>query len=129
MKASLVVFCAVLAFCLAACPRPSPVPPTPDADSGGGDLLPDAGPIVDASDLDASGDPDADLLDAASYTCSNWCAHAAKLGCPAAKPTPKGASCAVVCSNATTGGAITWNLRCRIGAKTCAAADACEAGK
>lgn len=56
--------------------------------------------------------------------CTAWCLHAAALKCPAAKPTPKGATCAEVCTNAQSG--LKWDLKCRAAAKTCAAADACE---
>jgi hypothetical protein len=65
---------------------------------------------------------------AAPATCSAWCARATTLKCPAAKPTPGGASCVDVCTNANSGPA-KWNLKCRVAAKTCAAADACERGR
>lgn len=96
------MFIYALMCCACACP-PVPVPPpSPDPDAS-----------ID--------DPDA----AASSTCAAWCKHAAALHCDAAKPTRAGASCADVCVNVQTGPA-KLNLRCRIAAKTCAAADVCE---
>lgn len=95
------------------CPAKEPVPPIPDA-SDGGPLDTDAGAPVD---------------DAAPATCSAWCKHAADLKCPAAKDTPAGTHCVDVCGTVQAGGIVSWNLKCRIAAKTCAAADACEKGK
>jgi hypothetical protein len=45
--------------------------------------------------------------------------------CKAAQKTPAGASCVDVCNNVMSGPA-KFNLRCRLSAKTCGAADACE---
>ncbi len=60
-----------------------------------------------------------------SATCAGWCKHAAELKCAAAKPTDAGSSCEAVCANANSA-SLKWNLKCRVTAKTCAAADACE---
>lgn len=62
---------------------------------------------------------------AAPSTCALWCAHALGLGCPAGRKTPAGSPCVDVCNNVMSGPA-KFNLKCRIAAKTCAAADACE---
>lgn len=83
---------------LAGCPRREPVPPTPT-------------PVVDAG---------------SSATCSDWCVHAATLGCSASKPTPNGAPCERVCQNVQDSVVIRWNLTCRATAATCKAADECE---
>lgn len=99
-----------LAFALLAggCPK-DPVPPTPDAGE------PD--------------DPDA----ARPATCAGWCDNARRLGCDAAKPTPgktcggKECSCVAVCENMQSSGIAAFNLQCRARARSCAAADACEA--
>ncbi len=88
-----------------ACPTPGPVPPAPDADSGD------------------------DNADAAPATCANWCKHAAALKCLAAAPTAHGASCVTVCTNMQQSSVSSFNLRCRIAAKTCDLAEACEKGK
>lgn len=58
-------------------------------------------------------------------SCAGWCTHATALGCPSAKPTVKGGTCVQVCTNVQTGPA-KWNLKCRVAAKTCAAAEACQ---
>ena len=60
-------------------------------------------------------------------TCAAVCANMAKLGCPSAQPTAKGATCEQVCSNFQNSGIATWNLGCRASACTCADVDACEA--
>lgn len=74
--------------------------------------------------------PDAQVDDAAPRaTCASWCLHALALDCPAAKPTPKGASCVAVCDNVQDSGVVQWNLTCRSTAKSCAAADDCEAAR
>jgi hypothetical protein len=91
-----------LALTTWACPPSSVTPPPPDPEADGGGL--------DAAE---------------PATCAGWCAHAAALGCAAAKPTPLGASCASVCQNAQDVG-VRWNLRCRSSAKSCSAADECE---
>lgn len=59
-------------------------------------------------------------------TCADVCHHLAELGCPAAKPTPKGTPCTEVCANIQSSGVITWNLDCRASAPSCDAADRCE---
>lgn len=59
-------------------------------------------------------------------TCATACARAAELGCPHAKPTPKGATCVEVCKNVQSSGFLRWDLRCRSIAASCAAADECE---
>lgn len=87
---------ALLLLVLAGCPRPVP-PPVPP------------GPA-----------------DAAAASCASMCARLADLGCPAAKPTPEGASCEKVCQNVQDSGLILWNLECRTRAPTCAAIDECE---
>ncbi len=90
---------------LAGCPTLGPVPPTP----------PDAGE-----------DPDPEVDAATPATCANWCARATKLKCQSAKTTPNGTPCITVCDNLQRSGVVTWNLHCRIAARSCAAADACE---
>lgn len=92
------ILCSLVAM-LAGCPKDA-VLPTPDADSG---------------DADA----------AVAATCSNWCKHATSMTCAASAPTKAGASCVDVCTNVQTGSA-PFNLRCRVSATSCAAADACE---
>ena len=59
--------------------------------------------------------------------CVAVCAHYAELGCPAARPTPRGGSCENVCLNAVESGLIHWDLGCRANAPSCEGADACEA--
>lgn len=87
----------VVLLALTGCPRREPVPPpTPAADAG------------------------------AEPTCEAWCTHAAVLGCPSAKPTPRGSPCVRVCENIQKSGVVSWNLACRVAAATCEAADACE---
>ena len=85
---------------LTACPR-APVPPAPEPGDGGTELA----------------------------TCAGWCRHAADLLCEAAHPTPAGSPCEAVCTNVQASGVVTWNLKCRVAARSCAAADACEQGK
>jgi hypothetical protein len=96
---------------VAGCPsgsRPDPTTPTPSVDGG-----------VDG------GNENDDKLGVPPATCASWCAHARALGCGAGRPTRAGATCESVCVNVQTGPA-KWNLRCRVDAKTCAAADSCE---
>jgi hypothetical protein len=62
-------------------------------------------------------------------SCSAVCANELRLGCPAAKPTPDGATCVAVCTNVQASGIIRWDLACRARATSCDAADACEASK
>lgn len=85
------------------------------------------GPVAPTPSTDAGHDAAED--DARAATCANWCKHATALRCEAAKPTPKGVSCTVVCINLQDSGVVVWNLRCRISASTCALADECENGK
>lgn len=59
-------------------------------------------------------------------TCAAWCARASAMKCDAAKPTPKGGTCEAVCVNANAG-PTKWDLKCRVAARSCAAADACDA--
>jgi hypothetical protein len=65
----------------------------------------------------------------ANATCASVCANMTKLACPSAKPTAKGATCEQVCTNFQNSGIAKMDLTCRAGALSCAAADACEAGK
>lgn len=59
-------------------------------------------------------------------TCESVCAHLSEMGCEAALPTAKGASCATVCGNAVSTGWAAWDLECMAEAKTCEGADSCE---
>lgn len=63
---------------------------------------------------------------AAAAPCAAVCAHMRTLGCAAATPTPKGASCEEVCITVQTSGVVAWDLDCRSKAPTCDAIDACE---
>lgn len=98
------LFFALAAWSLVACtPVPAPTPPPgPDADD----------------------EPDG----AAAATCAMVCKHEAALGCPAARPTAKGAPCVEVCENRIDAGvpALKPNLRCKMKATSCAAVDACD---
>lgn len=85
------------------------------------------GPVSPSPPIDDAGYDETDAASAA--TCAGWCRHASALRCEAAKPTPKGVSCTVVCTNLQESGVVVWNLRCRISASTCDLADACEKGK
>lgn len=60
--------------------------------------------------------------------CSAACAKLARLGCPEAKPTPKGASCVEVCAN-TQGDSSPVSLQtdCVVRAGSCDDAKACQA--
>lgn len=62
-------------------------------------------------------------------SCATVCANMVKLDCPSAKPTAKNATCEQVCANFQNSGIAKWDLTCRTLAASCAAADACEAGK
>lgn len=86
------------ALALIGCPSPGPVPPP--------------GPETDA----AGPNP----------TCVAYCAHVTELGCPQAKPTPKGATCTEVCENVQGSGYASLDLRCGFQAKSCAGVTACE---
>jgi len=59
-------------------------------------------------------------------TCADVCKRYEALGCPAGKPTPKGAPCVAVCENVQTSGVLKFNLECRVRAASCADADHCE---
>lgn len=97
---------------LSGCPAREPVPPTPVVDAGESPLPPP---------------PEGGIRKAP--TCAGWCDRAVELGCPAGKPTPNGSPCVAVCENVQRSGVVSWNLSCRVAATSCAAADACEAGK
>lgn len=103
MKFKTTILSAMTITLCVGCPPPPNPPPQPDGDAGA------------VEDLDA---------DVAPATCSNWCKRASVLNCSAARPTRGGATCVDVCNNVQTG-PVKWNLRCRISAKTCAAADVC----
>jgi hypothetical protein len=62
-----------------------------------------------------------------SGSCASVCANMARLGCPSARPTAKGAPCVEVCDNLQNSGIVKWDLACRARAESCEAADACEA--
>lgn len=65
----------------------------------------------------------------ATATCADVCANMAKLDCPSAKPTARGATCERVCQNFQDSGIATWDLPCRSVALSCATADLCESRK
>lgn len=92
-----------LALLLSACPRPLP-PPTPPT----------------------PGTADAGPPDEAKRPCLAVCRTLARLGCPAAAPTPEGASCTRVCENVQNSGVLTWKIDCMKKAKTCDEADQCN---
>lgn len=103
---SLISFIALLT--LPGCPRPIPGPqPIPDEQPDA-----DSGPT----------DPDSRR----SYTCADACQRASQLGCSAAEPTPKGASCLEVCVNVMQSGVVTFNLACKSKATSCPAYDRCQ---
>lgn len=77
----------------------------------------------------ATGTNDAATFDGKPVTCAQWCQHATALHCEAAKPTTLGASCEDVCNHFAASNIATWNLKCRVAAKTCNAADNCERGQ
>ncbi|MBV9074163.1 MAG: hypothetical protein JOZ10_11055 [Acidobacteria bacterium] len=85
-----------LLLLLAACPKPTPGPT----------------PVPAATD--------------AAPTCASVCQHMAELGCPAAQPTPHGASCEDVCANLQASGSAAYNLPCMLRATSCAAIDGCH---
>lgn len=89
-----------LAFGLAGCPKPLPVPNGPDASDA---AVPPGPP-----------------------SCATTCARGAQLGCDWARPTANGASCETVCANANrVDGPLRWDLACRTRATGCNAADLC----
>ena len=61
----------------------------------------------------------------ATASCATACERLVELGCPAAEPTPKGASCEEVCLNAERSGLALWGVNCITSAPDCAAADEC----
>lgn len=100
------IFVATLALAVIAgpgCP-PSPKPPPSDADAGIVIVDRDAGPA----------------------TCERACAHARDIHCPVGDPTPKGASCEVVCGNVQDSGSVAHDLACWISAASCARLNACR---
>jgi hypothetical protein len=58
-------------------------------------------------------------------TCATACEHLGSLGCKAATPTAKGATCTEVCQNTESSGLVAWGVDCVVQASTCEAADAC----
>jgi len=66
-------------------------------------------------------------VEAGAASCESVCAHEAELGCDAARPTGKGASCVEVCLNVQSSTVVKWNLACRAHAPSCAEIDRCEA--
>lgn len=62
---------------------------------------------------------------AGAATCETACAHLEQLGCSAAKPTPRGATCVEVCRNVEDSMIVDYGEACVTTAPTCAAADAC----
>lgn len=93
--------------CVRPVPPPNPNPPPPDP-------IVDAGVTEEETDASDKGRP-----------CLAVCRNLLKLGCPAAKPTPEGASCTKVCEN-TLDSPIKWDLECRRTAVSCEAADRCQ---
>jgi hypothetical protein len=77
-------------------------------------------PAVDAGPPDAP--TAADVVQAPS--CATACTRAAALDCPWGTPSPDGVSCEAVCLNAQK--LLTWDLKCRTTAPTCAAQAACQ---
>jgi hypothetical protein len=61
----------------------------------------------------------------ATPTCADVCKRLFDLGCPAAKPTPQGATCVDVCLNVQNSGVVSWDLKCRARATSCAIFDRC----
>jgi hypothetical protein len=61
-----------------------------------------------------------------SPTCATACQRLVQLNCDGSKPTPEGATCEDVCKNIQESGLISWDLRCRTNAPSCAAVDNCE---
>lgn len=63
--------------------------------------------------------------DGGAATCETACERLQVLGCPAGKPTPKGAPCVEVCDHVMSSGLIEWDLDCLARAVTCGATDRC----
>jgi hypothetical protein len=83
-----------------ACPRPlPPAPPVPPADP--------------SQDGGAGG-------------CAQACARLRELGCAAARPTPRGASCVEVCGNVESSGQVSWGPSCVVRSNSCAEASECQ---
>jgi hypothetical protein len=59
-------------------------------------------------------------------TCADACARAREMECEFAKPTPNGATCEDVCQNIQDKGLFSLDLDCRVAARTCKQAEACE---
>jgi len=99
VKAAILFAAILMAFAivisLTGCPRPMP-PPIPPTDA-----------------------------DAGGATCETACARMQQLGCPAGRPTPRGAPCIEVCAAAEASGLISWNVACVTSANTCGASDHC----
>lgn len=93
--AAMVVLAFAIVITLTGCPKPLP-PPVPPTDWDGG-----------------------------SATCETACARLQQLGCPAGRPTPKGAPCQAVCENVMSSGLIEWQLDCVARAITCGETDRC----
>jgi len=72
-------------------------------------------PVVDAAPVP--------VMDAAPTpvpvipSCATACAHGASLGCSWAQPTPKGATCVTVCTNAAA--TVPWDVVALTSATTC----------
>lgn len=77
--------------------------------------------------VDAAPEPDADIDAAKRSPCALACAHLADLKCPAAQPTPGGATCTQVCENGESGPAGTsLDPACVVKQTTCPKAMACQ---
>ncbi len=111
---------AVLAVAVAAC-EPARAPAVTTDDGGPRDAAPTPvfSPLVDASRrLDVS-------EEVYPPSCDEWCRRAAVLRCMEGTPTEDGASCVEVCRNIQSGPA-RLNLKCRVAARSCQAAESCE---
>lgn len=99
----------LLSFSLLAstCTHSDPIAPSPSPS----DIVP-----FPPSPIGASGSPG----------CEAACNRYAQLGCPEAKPTPRGASCVDVCANNEDGG-ISMHPDCVVRAGSCNDAKACQA--
>jgi hypothetical protein len=97
-------------------PFPPDPAPQPDPAPAPWDAAPDAGPK-----------PPPAPSPVPSGACAAACAHLAALGCPEAKPTPKGATCTDVCLNAEDSGVLSMQPDCVVRAVDCPAANACAA--
>ena len=59
-------------------------------------------------------------------TCEGFCEHGETLGCEWTKPSPEGTTCVEVCESVQNSGIVTWDLECRVAAKSCEEVDQCE---